>query len=190
MSNRTKTQFREETERVFAREIKDTTQLIQESDDTAIKSPVLLPTGVKTRFILFVGELAEMTALAEGKDYWRGRLVGPTALLFLPVERRWLLDCPLDPANETQVFVSVVGLPRTTRTPEGTEYVTLYPTAFTRVGKQRFHRWVRATVDRTLERIDIRTEGTTREATLASEHYTVDVDRYREAVAEAREFLA
>lgn len=190
MSNRAKPHFRKEAERVFAREIKDTTQMVRDTDNIGIQSPVLLPTGVTTRLVIFVGELVELTALAEGQDYWRGRLVGPTGLLFLPIGRRWSLDGALHPTSESRVFVSVVGSPRTARTPEGTEYVTVYPIHITQVGIQRLHQWGQETADRTLERIDIRTEGNTREATLAQDRYDVDVDRYREAVTDAREFLS
>lgn len=181
----------DKAERAFVREVGDAAHTVTDPESPDLEPLVLLPTGVANRQVFVVGELVDSTELASGEGAWRGRLVDSTGHLIVHLGRFTSSTIHPPLANETaQTFVAVVGAPRTTRTPGGTAYVSMFPKHVKRVDEERVHEWMSETVQRTLERIEMRQDGATEEAIVARERYGDAVGTYREGVDRARECLA
>lgn len=187
MSDSTLSSIREKGERAFACEVNDTTLVVPESGVSDAPSHVLLPTGVTTSSVFVVGDLVEMVALGEGNGIYRGRLVNATGMVYVHAGHVQFSNASEHQDIELPTCLAVLGTPRTTKTVEGTAFVSLYPDYMTRVDTRTWHRWLHETATRTLERIQVFNRAETEDAVFARKQYGSDVEKYREAVSMVRD---
>lgn len=187
MIDNTLSSIREKGERAFACEVNDTALVVPESGVSDAPSHVLLPTGVATGSVFVVGELVELVALGEGNGIYRGRLVNATGTVYVHAGHVQFSNASEYQDIELPACLAVLGAPRTTKTVEGTAFVSIHPDYMTRVDTRTWHRWLHETAARTLERIQVFNRVETEDAVFARKKYGDDVAKYRQAVSMVRD---
>lgn len=180
---------REVAQRAFATEINAATHTFRESDDDRAPVYGLLPTGAKANRVFVVGTLTETQDVGSDDEYWQGRIVDPTATVFVYAGQYQPEAASMLREIETPAFVAIVGKPRTFETDDGDTNVSLRPEHLITVTEGTRHRWVTETAQRTLDRIEHFDETTNEYAQLARNQYGDDIGPYRQAVITALESL-
>jgi len=189
---------REVAYRIFAQELRDTTVALErDPDDSYAPQYVLTPTGAKVNRVFVVGTLTEKEDIGTDTEYWRARISDPTGASFIyagqyqPDATRALVDATVADADaDTPEFLAVVGKVSVYTTEEGNVLTSLRPETISIVNAETRDRWVLETARQTLDRIKRLTDGSSENLAMVKEHYSLDLEQYRQMVASALESMA
>jgi len=188
---------REVAYRIFAQELRDTTVALErDSDDAYAPQYVLTPTGAKVNRVFVVGTLTEKEDIGTDTEYWRARISDPTGASFIyagqyqPDATRALVDATVADADaETPEFLAVVGKVGIYTTEDGNVLTSLRPETISIVDAETRDRWVLETARQTLDRIKRLEDGSSENLAMVEEHYSLDLEQYRQMVVSALESL-
>ncbi|MCD6206664.1 MAG: DNA-binding protein [Methanosarcinales archaeon] len=188
---------REVAYRIFAQELRDTTVALErDSDDAYAPQYVLTPTGAKVNRVFVVGTLTEKEDIGTDTEYWRARISDPTGASFIyagqyqPDATRALVDATVADADaETPEFLAVVGKVSIYTTEDGNVLTSLRPETISIVDAETRDRWVLETARQTLDRIKRLEDGSSENLAMVEEHYSLDLEQYRQMVVSALESL-
>lgn len=188
---------REVAYRIFARELSDTTVALErDPDDAYAPQYVLTPTGAKVNRVFVVGTLTEKEDIGTDTEYWRARISDPTGASFIyagqyqPDATRALVDATVADADaETPEFLAVVGKVGIYTTEDGNVLTSLRPETISIVDAETRDRWVLETARQTLDRIKRLEDGSSENLAMVEEHYSLDLEQYRQMVVSALESL-
>jgi hypothetical protein len=203
---------REVARRVFASELRDSDLSFRENEEQYAPLYLITPTGARCNRVLVVGTLTEKDNLGDDVEYWRGRVADPTGSIFVYAGQYQPEAAQALAATEPPAFVAVVGKPSVYETEDGKRLISVRAESVRRVDADTRDRWVLETAARTLDRIEAFSEfvaaggadgfssgsellkkpsasGEGADIGKALLHYTPDLERYREMVAKAADFL-
>ena len=188
---------REVAYRIFAQELRDTTVALErDSDDAYAPQYVLTPTGAKVNRVFVVGTLTEKEDIGTDTEYWRARISDPTGASFIyagqyqPDATRALVDATVADADaETPEFLAVVGKVGIYTTEDGNVLTSLRPETISIVDAETRDRWVLETARQTVDRIKRLEDGSSENLAMVEEHYSLDLEQYRQMVVSALESL-
>jgi len=188
---------REVAYRIFAQELRDTTVALErDSDDAYAPQYVLTPTGAKVNRVFVVGTLTEKEDIGTDTEYWRARISDPTGASFIyagqyqPDATRALVDATVADADaETPEFLAVVGKVGIYTTEDGNVLTSLRPETISIVDAETRDRWVLETARQTLDRIKRLEDGSSENLAMVEEHYSLDLEQYRQMVVSALESM-
>lgn len=145
---------REVAHRVFAKELLDTTILLdRDESDKFAPLYVITPTGAKINRCLQVGVLIEVEDVGLDTEYWRARVQDGTGVIAAyagqyQIEAAHVLSTIEVPAN-----VAIMGKTNTFLPENGGLIVTLRPESIAEVDAAMRARWVLQTAQHTMNRI-------------------------------------
>ena len=203
---------REVARRVFASELRDSDLSFRENEEQYAPLYLITPTGARCNRVLVVGTLTEKDNLGDDVEYWRGRVADPTGSIFVYAGQYQPEAAQALAATEPPAFVAVVGKPSVYETEDGKRLISVRAESVRRVDADTRDRWVLETAARTLDRIEAFREfvaaggadgfssgdellkksqgaGDGGDIGKALLHYSPDLERYREMVAKAADFL-
>jgi RPA family protein len=175
-------------ERVFARELSDSTFAFKTSDEEYAPNYTLFPTGERVNRVFICGTITEVEDVSDPNEdeYLKGRIVDPTGTFavyggqYAPEAANFLR------AAETPSYVAVTAKINTFETDEGEINVSLRPETMTEVDERTRHSWVADTMEQTLNRIEAFDPDSNLVAQLASDQYGGYLSEYiDECVVEA-----
>jgi len=182
-------QAREVAKRVFAKEFNAANMIYKESDDQYSPQYVLTPTGAKCNRLFFVGTLTEKNDIGNDSEYWRGRVTDPTGAFtiyagqYTPEAAQALSDI------EVPSFVAVIGKPSSYKGQDGNPVITIRPEIIVPVDGETRDLWVQDAIEATAERLQALKAGATPDAVKAKEHYSTNVEEYKEMLLTAAKSL-
>ena len=188
---------REVAYRIFAQELRDTSVALERDlEDAYAPQYVLTPTGAKINRVFVVGTLTEKEDIGTDTEYWRARISDPTGAFFSYAGQyqsdatRALADATVADADAaTPEFLAVVSKVSVYTTEEGVVLTSLRPETISIVDAETRDRWVLETARQTLDRIKRLTDGSSENLAMVEEHYSLDLEQYRQMVASALESM-
>jgi RPA family protein len=181
---------REVAYRVFAQELRDTTLVLErDSEDAYAPQYVVTPTGAKVNRVFIVGTLTEKEDIGTDAEYWRARISDPTGTFFVYAGQyhsdaaRVIADAPVPE------FLAVVGKVGVYTTEEGNVMTSIRPESVSVVDAVIRDRWVVETARQTLDRIRELEEGSSQNIEMVQEHYSLDLEQYRQMAISALESM-
>jgi len=174
---------REVAKRVFAREFGDSDMTFKEQDDQYAPQYLLTPTGAKCNRIFFVGTLIEKEDIGSDVEYWRARVVDPTGSFMIYAGQYQPEAAQALSSIEPPQFVAVVGKPNTYEM-SGETLTSVRPERIHIVDADSYDLWILETARQTFQRLKQLKEGG-EDATKAKEHYSPDIEHYKQMVLEA-----
>lgn len=203
---------REVARRVFASELRDSDLSFRENEEQYAPLYLITPTGARCNRVLLVGTLTEKDNLGADVEYWRGRIADPTGSIFVYAGQYQPDAAQALAATEPPAFVAVVGKPSVYETEDGKRLISVRAESVRRVDVDTRDRWILETAARTLDRIEAfkafvvtggadafssgdellkKPQGAEDVADIGKAilHYSPDLDRYRQMVAKAIDFL-
>jgi RPA family protein len=183
-------QGRQVAKRAFAGEINDATHVFKQSDEERAPNFALLPSGEVANRYFLVGTVTEVNDVGNEDEYLQARVVDPTGTMFVYAGEYQPQAAAFLSSLEPPAYVAVTAKPSTFES-EGETYVSLRPESITRVDDETRDRWVAETIERTEARLDAFPGGDSEFVAMSRKQYgdSLDLDTYREAVADAREDL-
>lgn len=180
---------REVARRLFAKEFNASNLSYKESDDQYAPMYLLTPTGAKCNRIFVVGTLTEKYEIGGDSDMLRARVTDPTGAFIVytsqyqPEAAQALSDI------EAPSFVAVIGKPNLYKPQDGESIISIRPEIILPVDGETRDMWVRDTILATADRLKALKEGTDPDAKKAMEHYSTNVDEYKEMLRIAAKSL-
>jgi RPA family protein len=183
-------QDRQVAKRAFAAEINDATHVFKQSDEERAPNFALLPSGEVANRYFLVGTVTEVNDVGNEDEYLQARVVDPTGTMFVYAGEYQPQAAAFLSSLEPPAYVAVTAKPSTFES-EGETYVSLRPESITRVDNETRDRWVAETIERTEARLDAFPGSDSEFVAMSRKQYgdSLDLDTYREAVADAREDL-
>ncbi len=174
---------REVAKRVFAQEYRESNLTFKESDDQYSPLYLLTPTGAKCNRVFITGTLTEKEDIGATAEHWRARVADPTGVFTIYAGQYQPEAAQMLSAIELPQFVAVVGKTNTYDTGEGI-ITSIRPESIQVIDAETRDRWILETAKHTLERIA--TLGSDDpDAIKAREHYSPDLERYKQMVLQA-----
>ncbi|MCD6145174.1 MAG: DNA-binding protein [Methanosarcinales archaeon] len=181
---------REVAYRIFAHELKDTSVALERDLENAYAPQyVLTPTGAKVNRVFIVGTLTETEDIGTDTEYWRARISDPTGTFFVyagqyqPDATRVLAEVSVPE------FLAVVGKVGVYTTEDGNVITSIRPETISLVDAPTRDRWVLETARQTIDRIKRLEDGSSENLAMVEEHYSLDLEQYRQMVASALESM-
>ncbi|MDD4898180.1 MAG: DNA-binding protein [Methanocellales archaeon] len=174
---------REVAKRVFAREFGEANMAFKEQDDQYAPQYLLTPTGAKCNRIFFVGTLIEKEDIGNDVEFWRARVADPTGSFLIYAGQYQPEAAQALSSIEPPQFVAVVGKPNTYEI-SGEIITSVRPEKIHIVDADTYDLWILETARQTLQRLKQLNEGG-EDATKAKEHYSPDIEHYKQMVLEA-----
>lgn len=181
---------REVAYRVFAQELRDTTLVLERDiEDAYAPQYVVTPTGAKVNRVFIVGTLTEKEDIGTDAEYWRARISDPTGTFFVyagqyqPDAARVIADASVPE------FLAVVGKVGVYTTEEGNVMTSIRPESVSVVDAETRDRWVVETARQTLDRIRELEDGSSQNIEMVQEHYSLDLEQYRQMAISALESM-
>lgn len=181
---------REISYRIFAQEFKDASVALERDiEDAYAPQYVLTPTGAKINRVFLVGTLTEKEDIGTDAEYWRARISDPTGTFFVyagqyqPDATRALAD-----ANIPE-FLAVVGKVGVYTTEDERVMTSIRPEMISVVDAITRDRWVVEAARQTLDRIRKLEDESSQNIDMVQEHYSLDIEQYRQMVVSALESL-
>ena len=177
--------------RIFAQELRDTSVALERDlENTYAPQYVLIPTGAKVTRVFIVGTLTEAEDIGTDTEYWRARISDPTGTFFVyaggqyqPDAARLLADVSIPE------FLAVVGKVGVYTTEEGNVMTSIRPESVSVVDAIIRDRWVVETARQTLDRIRELEDGSSQSIEMVQEHYSLDLEQYRQMAISALESM-
>lgn len=203
---------REVARRVFASELRDSDLSFRENEEQYAPLYLITPTGARCNRVLLVGTLTEKDNLGDDVEYWRGRIADPTGSIFVYAGQYQPDAAQALAATEPPAFVAVVGKPSVYETEDGKRLISVRAESVRGVDADTRDRWILETAARTLDRIEAfdafaaaggadgfssgdellkksQGAGDVSDIGKALLHYSPDLERYRQMVVKAVDFL-
>jgi RPA family protein len=177
---------REVAHRIFAFEFKDSNLQAREGQDQYSPQYLLTPTGAKCNRVFVVGTLTEKEDVGTDAEFWRGRIVDPTGAFFVTAGQYQPEAAQVLAKTAPPEFIAVIGKPTTYTTKEGNVLTSIRAESLQIVDGATRDRWVADAAKHTLARLS-KLQGTEPDAVKAREHYSTNVEQYREMVGMALE---
>jgi RPA family protein len=180
---------REVARRLFAKEFNASNLSYKESDDQYAPMYLLTPTGAKCNRIFVVGTLTEKYEIGGDSDMLRARVTDPTGAFIVytsqyqPEAAQALSDI------EAPSFVAVIGKPNLYKPQDGESIISIRPEIILPVDGETRDMWVRDAIMATADRLKALKEGTDPDAKKAMEHYSTNVDEYKDMLQIAAKSL-
>ena len=176
--------------RIFAQELRDTSVALERDlENTYAPQYVLIPTGAKVTRVFIVGTLTEAEDIGTDAEYWRARISDPTGTFFVyagqyqPDATRVIADA------EVPEFLAVVGKVAVYTTEDERVMTSIRPEAITVVDAATRDQWVLETARQTLDRIRELEAGSSPSIEMVQEHYSLDIEQYRQMAISALESM-
>lgn len=179
---------REVAHRIFATEFRESNLQAREGQDQYSPQYLLTPTGAKCNRVFVVGTLTEKEDVGTEAEFWRARIVDPTGAFFVYAGQYQPEAAQVLARTTPPEFIAVVGKPTTYTTKEGNVITSIRPESLQVVDAATRDRWVMDTAMHTARRL-AKLQGPDPDAVKAREHYSTNVEQYREMVALALESL-
>jgi len=179
---------REVAHRVFAAELKESNLQSKEGQDQYSPQYLITPTGAKCNRIFIVGTLTEKEDVGTDAEFWRGRIVDPTGAFYVTAGQYQPEAAQVLARTAPPEFIAVIGKPTIFTTKEGNVLTSIRAESMHVVDSATRDRWVVETANLTAKRL-ARLQGNEPDAVKAREHYSTDVEQYKEMVAMAVESL-
>ncbi len=176
--------IREVAHRIFAFEFRESNLQVKEGNDQYTPQYLITPTGAKCNRIFVVGTLTEKEDVGTEAQFWRGRIVDPTGAFFVYAGQYQPEAAQVLARVTPPEFVAVIGKPTTYTTPEGNVITSIRPESMQVVDSATRDRWVVETAKHTMARLE-KLQGNEPNAVKAREHYSTNVEAYKEMVAKA-----
>lgn len=188
---------REVAYRIFAQELRDTTLVLERDlEDAYAPQYVVTPTGAKVNRVFIVGTLTEKEDIGTDAEYWRARISDPTGTFFMYAGQyqsdatRALADASVADADASvPEFLAVVGKIAVYTTEDERVMTSIRPETITVVDAETRDRWVLETVRQTLDRIRELDDGSSPSIEMVQEHYSLDMEQYRQMAISALESM-
>jgi RPA family protein len=181
---------REVAYRIFAQELRDTSVALERDlEDAYAPQYVMTPTGAKVNRVFVIGTLTENEDIGTDTEYWRARISDPTGAFFVyagqyqPDATRVLAD-----ASVPEVL-AVVGKVSMYTTEDERVITSIRPETISVVDVETRDRWVLETARQTLDRIRKLEDGSSEHLSMVTEHYSLDLEQYKQMVASALESM-
>lgn len=174
---------REVAKRVFAQEYNESNLTFKESDDQYSPLYLLTPTGAKCNRVFITGTLTEKEDIGATTEHWRARIADPTGVFTIYAGQYQPEAAQMLSTIEPPQFVAVVGKTNTYDTGEGI-ITSIRPESIQVIDAETRDMWILETAKHTLERIAA-LEGDDPNAIKAREHYSPDLERYKQMVLQA-----
>ena len=175
--------------RIFAQELKDTSVAL-ERDLENVYAPqyVLIPTGAKVTRVFIVGTLTEAEDIGTDTEYWRARISDPTGAFFVYAGGQYQPDATrLFADASVPEVLAVVGKVSMYTTEDERVMTSIRPETISVVDVETRDRWVLETSRQTLDRIRKLEDGSSENLSMVTEHYSLDLEQYKQMVASALE---
>ena len=153
---------REVAHRIFAAEYDDATLEYAESDEERAPNYVVLPSGARVNRLFVVGVLTAVEQVNE--DTIRARIADPTGAFVVYAGQYQPDELAAFQSLEAPAFVAVTGKANTF-SPEGSDRVltSVRPESVTEIDAETRDRWVVATAEHTLARVQTAAEALTKD---------------------------
>ncbi len=181
---------REVAYRIFAQELRDTTLVLERDiEDAYAPQYVVTPTGAKVNRVFVIGTLTEKEDIGTDAEYWRARISDPTGTFFVyagqyqPDATRVIADASVPE------FLAVVGKVAVYTTEDERVMTSIRPEAITVVDAATRDQWVLETAKQTLDRIRELEAGSSPSIEMVQEHYSLDIEQYRQMAISALESM-
>jgi len=178
---------REVAKRVFAQEYRESNLTFKESDDQYAPMYLLTPTGAKCNRVFITGTLTEIEDIGGSAENWRARIADPTGVFTLYAGQYQPEASQVLSAMEPPQLVAVVGKTNTYDTGEGI-ITSIRPESIQVIDAETRDIWILETAKHTLERISA-LDSDDPSAKKAIEHYSPDLEQYKQMVLQALESM-
>ena len=166
---------REVAYRLFASEFDDADFSYSESDEERAPNYVVTPTGARVNRVFLVGVLTEVETVSE--DYLRARIVDPSGPFVVYAGQYQPEALAFLESAQPPTFVAVTGKARTYQPDDSDQvYTSVRPESISEVDAATRDRWVVATAEQTLDRV---------ERMAAAKHAGATGDELQAALAES-----
>ena len=178
---------REVAHRLFARELSDTTIVLErDPDDVYAPQYILTPAGAKVNRVFVVGTLTEKEDVGTDTENWRIRVSDPTGTFFMYAGMYQPDAARIIAGIDVPEFVAVVGKVGVYTTEDGKVHTSVNPKTITVVDAATRDRWVAETARLTLQRITaLVDDGNCPYAEMVVENYPDGAEKYNEMVLDA-----
>ncbi len=179
---------REVARRVFAQELRDSNLSFKDGNDQYSPQYLITPTGARCNRVFIVGTLTEKENIGQEAEYWRARIIDPTGTFYIfagqyqPEALQTLVQ------TNAPEFVAVVGKTSSFTSNEGNTLISIRPESIQVVDAATRENWVLDTARLTLERLKM-LDSSDPDSTLAKQHYTTDIKKYKNMVITALQSL-
>ena len=181
---------REVAYRIFAQELRDTAVALERDlEDVYAPQYVLAPTGAKINRVFVVGTLTEKEDIGTDAEYWRARISDPTGTFFAYAGQYQLDATRVLTDAVVPEFLAVVGKIGVYTTEDERVMTSIRPETISVVDEETRNRWILETARQTLDRIKELENGSSPHLEMIEEHYSLDVEQYRQMIASALESL-
>jgi len=144
---------REVAYRLFAAEFDDADFSYSESDEERAPNYVVTPTGARVNRVFLVGVLTEVETVSE--DYLRARIVDPSGPFVVYAGQYQPEALAFLESAQPPTFVAVTGKARTYQPDDSDQvYTSVRPESISEVDAATRDRWVVATAEQTLDRVE------------------------------------
>jgi RPA family protein len=206
---------REVAYRIFAQELRDTSVALERDlEDAYAPQYVMTPTGAKVNRVFVIGTLTENEDIGTDTEYWRARISDPTGAFFvyagqyqIGTDTEYWRARISDPTGAFFVYagqyqpdatrvladasipevLAVVGKVSMYTTEDERVMTSIRPETISVVDVETRDRWVLETSRQTLDRIRKLEDESSEHLSMVTEHYSLDLEQYKQMVASALE---
>jgi len=189
---------RESAKRVFAQEFRESDLSFKESEDEYAPKYLLTPTAAKCNRVFVVGTLTEKEDIGMETEYWRARVADPTGVFLVyagqfQAEATKVLEGLEENIDEPSI-IAITGKPSTYETQDGDIITSIRPESIQVVDAKTRDSWIIDTAMQTMKRLKSMEGGEVSEGegdiiAQAKEHYSTEVEYYKEMVSIALKTL-
>ena len=186
-------EFKRETAiRIFAQEFIESDLTFKEGDDERAPRYLLTPTGARCNRLFIVGTLTEKEDIGIESEYWRARVADPTGVFLVYAGQyniesmRTLSD--MDEDIDHPNIIAVTGKPNTYET-DGVVITSVRPESIQVVDAVTRDTWIIDTAIHTMKRLKKIEENGDEDILKAREHYSTEIEYYKEMVLVALKAL-